>query len=183
MENWLEFSLILILTLLAIAAWAANVLGMPGNWCIVAMAGLCLWLRPEDARSYMGWGILIAIVVIALIGEALEFAASAMGASKVGGSKRATALAIAGSIAGAIAGLFFGTAIPIPIVGNLLGSVILGALGAFAGAVAGERWVGKDWDASFQVGGAAFWGRLLGTLAKALCGTIAFFVFLGALWF
>lgn len=183
MDGWLEIGLILLLTLLGILAWAANVLGLPGNWAMVIMSGLSLWLIPETSRSHLGVAVLVAIIVIAVIGEILEFAASAMGASRLGGSKRGAALAIVGSMVGAIAGLFFGTAIPIPIVGNLIGSVVLGAIGAFGGAVAGERWAGKEWDDSFQIGGAAFWGRILGTVGKAACGTIACICFLSAIWF
>lgn len=181
-EGWIEICMIIVLTLLGVTAWIANILGMPGNWVMVALGACCLFFRPDDARSHLGWGILITIIVVSLLGELLEFAAGALGASRVGGSKRGTALAIVGSIVGAILGLFFGTAIPIPIIGNLIGSVMLGALGAFGGAVLGERWAGKDWDSSFQVGGAAFWGRLLGTVAKAVCGTVVCLFFIGGVW-
>ena len=182
-ENWIEISLVMLLTLLALGGWIINVLGMPGNWLVVVLGALCLWLRPVDHLSHVAWPPLIVMVAMALLGEILEFVAGALGASQKGGSKRGTALAIVGSIGGAIAGLFFGAAIPIPIVGSLIGSLVLGAIGAFGGAIAGERWAGKDWDASIEVGSAAFWGRLLGTVAKAVCGTVVCGVFLIAIWF
>lgn len=178
----LDLTLTIVLTLLALTGWGANILGMPGNWLVVAMAAACWWLRPEEMASHVAWGALLAIVFAAAVGEVLEFAASALGASRVGGSKRGTALAMGGSIAGAITGLFVGTAIPIPIVGNVLASLLLGAAGAFTGALVGERWAGKDWDTSIQIGSAAFWGRLLGTVGKAVCGTIACGVFMAAIW-
>lgn len=179
----LELTLVIALSLLALGGWGANVLGLPGNWLIVAMAAACFWFRPSELSSHVALVALASILLISLIGEALEFSAGALGASRMGGSKRGTVLAIGGSIAGAICGLFVGTLIPIPIVGNLIASLMLGAAGAFSGAIVGERWAGKDWDSSLQIGNAAFWGRLLGTVAKAVCGTVACGVFLTAIWF
>ena len=178
----LDLSLATLFTLLAVLGWAANVLGLPGNWLIVAMAFIGWLALPEANRSYVALAPAVAILVVAVIGEVLEFAASAMGASRMGGSKRGTALAIVGSIAGAIVGLFSGALIPVPIIGSLIGSLLLGAGGAFAGAVLGELWAGKDWDASLQIGNAAFWGRLLGTVGKAVCGTVACAILLVAIW-
>lgn len=179
----LEIVLVITLTLIGLGGWIANILGMPGSWFTVVLATLCLWLRPDDVGSHIGWGPLIALVFVAGFGELLEFAAGALGASRLGGSVRGSVLAIGGSIAGAIAGLFFGNVIPIPIVGPLVASLILGACGAFSGAIAGERWAGKDWDSSIEIGTAAFWGRLLGTVGKAVCGTIVCGIFLIAIWF
>lgn len=178
----LDITLALFLTLLALTSWAANILGMPGNWLLVLMAAACFYMRPEESLSHVGLAPLVAMIVVAILGELLEFAASALGASRMGGSKRGTVLAVGGSVAGAIAGLFVGSLIPIPILGPVIASLLLGASGAFAGAIAGERWVGKDWDASIQIGSAAFWGRLLGTVGKAVCGTIACVIFLVAIW-
>lgn len=179
----IEVALGIFLTLFALVGLAANLLGMPGNWLVVLLAAGCLWLQPESQLSHVAVLPFASIVAAAILGEVLEFAASAMGASRKGGSKRATALAIVGSIGGAVVGLFAGTAIPIPIIGNLIGSLLLGAAGAFGGAIVGERWAGKDWDQSIEIGNAAFWGRLLGTVGKAVCGTIACGIFLAAIWF
>ncbi len=178
----LDLSIAILFTLLAIVGWGANVLGLPGNWLIVCLA-LGSWLLvPESYRSHVTQFPVIVVGLFAIVGEVLEFAASALGASRLGGSRRGTVLAILGSIAGAVLGLFFGVPIPIPIIGSLIASLLLGASGAFLGAVAGERWAGKDWAASLQIGNAAFWGRLLGTVGKAVCGTIACGMFLSAIW-
>lgn len=178
----LDISLAVLFTLLAVVGWGANVLGLPGNWLIVCLA-LVGWLFiPESYRSHIAQFPVIVVGLFAIVGEILEFAASALGASRLGGSKRGTVLAIFGSIGGAVLGLFSGALIPVPIIGSLIASLLLGAGGAFVGAVAGERWAGKDWDASLQIGNAAFWGRLLGTVGKAVCGTIACGVFLAAIW-
>lgn len=182
MQFVLEMLLLATLTLLGITGWGMNVLGMPGNWVIVALGVGCFFLTSEGKAAHVGGLSLGLMIGVALLGEVLEFAASAMGASRLGASKRATALAIVGSIGGAIVGLFVGGIIPIPIVGSVIGSLLLGGLGAAAGAVGGERWAGKTWDDSMQVGHAAFWGRLLGTIGKAVCGTAACVVFLVAIW-
>ncbi|MEO8271232.1 MAG: DUF456 domain-containing protein [Aureliella sp.] len=178
----LDFTVVVLFTLLAVVGWGANVLGLPGNWLIVCMAIVGWLFVPESYRSHISQLPVIAIGLIAVVGEVLEFVASALGASRMGGSKRGTVLAIMGSIGGAIFGLFSGALIPVPIVGSLIASLLLGAGGAFIGALAGERWAGKDWEASLQIGHAAFWGRLLGTVGKAVCGTIACGGFLVAIW-
>ncbi|MCR9292767.1 MAG: DUF456 domain-containing protein [bacterium] len=182
LTGWIEVGFASLLTLLALGGWVANILGLPGNWLIVALAAACWWLRPEDTATHLSWPPLLSIFLVAAFGELLEFLASSLGVNRAGGSRRGSLLALAGSIAGAVVGLFAGTLIPIPIVGNLLASLMLGAAGAFFGAIVGERWHGKDWDASFAVGGAAFWGRLLGTVGKAVCGTMVLGVFLTAIW-
>lgn len=176
----LEVLIAFLLTLVAFTGWIVNVLGMPGNWLIVITAACCALWAPEEKMWYVGWPIVIAILIVALLGELLEFAASAVGARRLGGSKRGAALALVGSIVGAITGLFFGSAIPV--VGNIIASLLLGGAGAFCGAILGERWAGKDWDSSLEIGNAAFWGRLLGTVGKAVCGTIACGLFVAALW-
>lgn len=178
----LDLSVAVLLTLLALVGWGANVLGLPGNWLIVCLALGGWLLAPEPYRSHLSLLSVVVIGLVAIVGEILEFAASALGASRLGGSKRGTVLAIFGSIGGAVLGLFSGALIPVPIIGSLIASLLFGAGGAFVGAVAGERWAGKDWDASLRIGNAAFWGRLLGTVGKAVCGTIACGVFLAAIW-
>ena len=175
-----DTTIAVVISLMAIVAWMANILGLPGNWVIVASAiGCALWV-PEARFWNVSLYLAVTILVVALIGEALEFAASAVGASRLGGSKRGVALSIIGSITGAIVGLFIGSAVPI--VGNVIASLLLGASGAFGGAMLGERWAGKDWNASIEIGGAAFWGRLLGTVGKAVCGTVACGLLLAGLW-
>jgi uncharacterized protein YqgC (DUF456 family) len=176
----LDVAIAILLSLIAIGGWMANILGLPGNWVIVATAIGCAWWVPETRFWNLGWYLAAAILVVALIGEALEFAASAVGASRLGGSKRGVVLSIVGSITGAILGLSVGSVVPI--VGNIIASLLLGATGAFLGAMLGERWAGKDWNASIEIGGAAFWGRLLGTVGKAVCGTAACGLFLAGLW-
>jgi uncharacterized protein len=164
----------IFVSFLAICCLAATVLGLPGNWAMVAIAVTMHWaISPASFLHFQVWAVVV-LVVIASVGEVIEFAAGAAGVGKMGGARRSAALAVVGSLVGAIVGLFVGS--PIPIVGNVIASLILGGVGAWSGAVLGERWAGKTWDGSIQIGAAAFWGRLFGTLGKSLCG-VAMVVF------
>lgn len=181
MVTTLAISLGLLVSLVAICSLIGTLVGLPGNWVTVATALLIVWLVPKDwTLNLPAWSV-VAIVLLALAGEAIEFIAGALGVGKTGGAKRSAALAVVGSIVGAIVGMFIGVPIiPIPLLGSLIVSVLLSGVGASVGAALGERWVGKDWDGSVQVGIAAFWGRLFGTLGKGMCGAVmtAFFLYL-----
>src|SRR4051812_37870152 len=121
--------------------WLSNFLGLPGNWFIVAAAGLYAWLMPTDVRVAIGWPVVGVVASLAVLGEVVELAASAAGVRKVGGSRRGAVLALFGSVADAIAGLFVG--IPVPVVGSLLAAFLFAGLGALAGAMLGEMWKGR----------------------------------------
>jgi uncharacterized protein YqgC (DUF456 family) len=169
--------------LVSIAAplfWVATLLGFPGNWGLVGLALLLVWLFPSTAWVGMEVPALVGVISLAAVGEVVEFFAGAAGVNQLGGSKRGTALAVVGSIVGAVAGMFVG--IPVPIIGSLIGAVVFGGLGAFGGAVVGERWAGKEWDLSIRIGWGALWGKLLGTLLKTICGTACLVLLLYAVW-
>jgi uncharacterized protein len=178
----IEILLLVTLSLAACLGLAINVVGMPGNWLIVLLAAGSYFFVPTEKSLHVSFMSVALILGAAALGELLEFSAGALGASRLGASHRSNALAIVGSIIGAIFGLFAGSIIPIPIIGQMVGSLLFGSIGAAVGAVGGERWVGKTWDASFQVGEAAFWGRLLGTVGKAGCGAVAAAVYVLAIW-
>ena len=57
-------------------------------------------------------------------------------------------------------------------VGSVVAAVLFAAIGALLGAMLGEQWKGRELGESWQIGQAAFWGRLLGTLAKSLIGLV-----------
>ena len=160
----------LLLVLVLLIGWMLTLLGGPGNWLMVVAAALYAWLVPKDAALTIGWGVAIALLVMAAVGEILEFLAGALGAAKGGGSKRGAALALIGSMVGGVAGLFVG--VPIPVLGPVIAAFLFAGLGAFAGAVLGELWKGRSLDQSLDVGKAAFWGRILGTMAKTLVGSV-----------
>ena len=159
-----------LLILILVAGWVLTLLGMPGNWLMVAAAALYAWLIPEESPCRVGWDVVSALVVLACLGELVELVAGALGAAKAGGSKRAAALSLVGSLIGAIVGVVVG--VPIPVVGSLVGAVVFAGIGALAGAMLGEIWAGQTMRQSWRVGHAAFWGRLLGTVAKSLVASV-----------
>jgi len=161
---WLTLFILMILIF-----WSLNLIGVPGNWMIVAISLLWMIVGPTDYR--FSWVVILALVLLALIGEAIEFGASVVGTKKLGGSSRGAALSVVGSIIGGITGAIFGIPIPIPLVGMLIGSLLFAGIGAWIGATIGEKWVGKPMKESVKIGGAAFAGRLLGTLGKLFVGS------------
>lgn len=166
----MDFVWAAILLIILAVCWVLTLLGMPGNWIIILAAVGYLFVVPAESPVAIGWTTVIVLLVLAVLGELLEFLAGALGVTKAGGSRRGAALALIGSLVGGVVGLFVG--VPIPIVGPLFGAVLLAAAGAFAGAIMGEHWKGRDLDESLKIGQAAFWGRLLGTVAKTAVGAI-----------
>ena len=160
------------LTLFIVAVilfWALNLLGLPGNWLIVAIA--VLWMLVGPVGYQFHWAIPAVLTILAVIGELIEFLASVLGTKKLGGSTRGATLSVVGSITGGIVGAFFGIPFPVPLVGMVIGSVLFAAIGAWVGASLGEKWMGKTVEESLKIGGAAFVGRLLGTAGKLLVGS------------
>lgn len=149
--------------------WAINLIGLPGNWMIIAIAVLWIFVGPEHYQFH--WGILVILLLLAIVGELIEFLTSVLGTKKLGGSNRGATLSVVGSIIGGMAGAVFGIPFPIPLVGMLIGSILFAGVGAWIGATLGERWVGKPMKESVKIGGAAFLGRLVGTAGKLLVGS------------
>ena len=170
---------VILLCLALAAGWLLTLLGMPGNWLIVSAAALYALVVPGESRLAIGWPAVALLAGLAILGEIAELVAGALGVSKAGGSRRSAALALVGSLIGGISGLAVG--VPVPVIGSLVAAVLFAALGALAGAMIGESWKGRDLDQSLRVGKAAFWGRVLGTLAKTLIGAVMVVVALAAL--
>ncbi|MFO1064093.1 MAG: DUF456 domain-containing protein [Pirellulales bacterium] len=177
----MDILLALGMSLVAVCCSIVNLLGLPGNWVLAGVCAIVFFFAPVEFRSHIGWQVCAGVTVVAGIGELFELLAGAMGANRLGGSKRGTALALIGSIIGAIIGMIVGS--PIPIVGNVVASLVGSGVGAFGGAVLGERWAGKDWEMSAMIGSAAFWGRILGTATKVACGAVAALIVLVAVWY
>lgn len=177
----LAISISILTSLWGLACWVASVLGLPGNWGLVATAALLAWLAPAEWAAHLSWPSVLVLAALAGLGELLEFIAGSAGVSQSGGSRRAMVLALVGSLVGAIVGFFVG--LPIPVVGGLVASLLFSGLGAAAGAVVGQRWLGRNWTETMSVGWAAFYGRLLGTLGKSVCGAVMVLVLLYGVWF
>jgi uncharacterized protein len=159
-----------LLLALGVCAWLTNLLTLPGNWLVLGMAALFAWLGPHNESWGISWLIVGVLAALAVLGEIVEFAASALGAKKRGASRRAAVLSILGAMIGSIAGATAG--LPIPILGPVIGAVLGGAAGAFGGAYAGETWKGRTHGESFSAGRGAFSGRLWGMIGKIAVGAV-----------
>lgn len=154
---------LLLLFVALIVGWCLTMLSMPGNWLMVAAVALFAWLAPSESFD-ISWQTVALLVALAVVAELLELAASALGAKRAGGSRRGAILAIFGSVVGALLGA--GVGVPIPLIGSLVGAILFAGVGALVGAMIGESWKGRTLAESWKVGRSAFWGRLLGALAK-----------------
>jgi uncharacterized protein len=155
---------LILLVAALIAGWLLTLFSLPGNWLIVLAVALFVGLFPEAPAWGLSWTLIGILGLLAALGEAMEFLAAAMGATRRGGSKRGAVLAILGSFVGAVLGA--GIGLPIPLIGSVVGVILGACAGALAGAMLGEAWKGRSFDESWHIGQGAFWGRLLGSIAK-----------------
>ena len=157
----------LILLIIVNAFWLMlGVFSLPGNWLMIITTILfALW-----QKNIFSVYTIIAAIVLAVIGEILEFIAGAAGTKAAGGGKKAMAAAIIGAIVGAIVGTVI---IPIPIFGTLLGS----AIGAALAVLFVERKGGKELKQSLKIATGAGLGRFVGLGAKFIAGVIIWLVF------
>ncbi len=112
---------LLLLFVALIAGLLLIPFGLPGLWVMVGAVLLYSYVGPAGA---IGAWTVVAVALLAGLGELLEFLLAGKYARRYGGSRRAGWGAITGSIVGAIMG------VPVPLVGSLIGAFV----GAFAGA-------------------------------------------------
>jgi uncharacterized protein len=130
--------------------------GMPGTWIIAGAALGYSILVPGS----IGVFTIIAVAVLAVIGEVIEFTLTAKYTKKYGGSRRASWGAIIGGMVGAIMG------VPVPIIGSVIGAF----LGAFVGAFAAEITRGTGGVGATRVATGALIGRTLAAAVKVGIG-------------
>ena len=137
----------IILLIIVNAFWLVLVpFALPGNWLIVITTALFAWWQAEN--KVFSIYTVIAIAVLALLGEIVEFFAGAGGAKKAGAGWPGAIAAIIGAISGAIAGTFV-----VPLLGTIIGA----CLGAGTAATIVELAMGKTTDASIRSGVGASW--------------------------
>jgi uncharacterized protein len=178
-NDYMTLVFVALLVVVLLVGWLLTLLSLPGNWLMVAATAVHAYFVPPDSRAAIDWKVVVAILIMAILGEVVELVAGAAGTAKAGGSRRGVLLALAGSVLGSILGLFAG--LPIPVVGSVIAALLFAGLGALAGAVLGEMSVGRNLDASWRIGKAAFRGRLAGTLAKTAVGSAIVLVVVVAL--
>jgi uncharacterized protein len=151
---------------LANTVWLVlDLLGLPGNWLMVAGTLLVAWLKPG---MFSVW-TLVAISIVAAAGEALELISGALGARKGGAGRRGAVGALLGGFIGAVAGTFL---IVIPVLGSLIGACVGAGLGALILELSG----GREFRASLHAGVGAGVGRVLGTVIKLAAGILLWLV-------
>jgi len=159
---------LLILAAVIILSLILIVLGLPGLWIMVATAVAYNLIVPGEP---IGWVTLVAVAILTLVAELLEFSLTGRYARKYGGSRRAGWGAIIGGIVGAIVG------IPVPIIGSVIGAFI----GSFCGALVAELSGGSSTGDATRVAKGALIGRVISTGLKVGIGfTIGVWIFIAA---
>jgi uncharacterized protein len=170
MDYWQWYLLTTLVLAASTIAWLSNLLALPGNWIVVALAAAVAFLATPPETITLGWPGVLVLVGLAAFGELVEFLAGAAGAAKSGASRRSIVLSIVGTFIGGILGAILG--LPIPIIGSLVASLLGGAAGAFVGAYLGEQMIRKTTAESLAAGRGAFIGRLLGVAGKLCVGAV-----------
>ncbi|HYU35531.1 MAG TPA: DUF456 domain-containing protein [Thermoanaerobaculia bacterium] len=146
--------------LLVLVGIAGTVLpALPGTPLVLLGLILAAW---ADGFQKVGWFPLALIGGLTLLSLVVDFAATSLGAKRVGASW----LAVVGAAVGTIVGLFF----------SIPGLI----LGPFVGAVLGEYLARRDRNQAIRVGVGTWIGILLGTAGKLalifmMIGVFAFF--------
>ncbi|MFZ2875612.1 MAG: DUF456 domain-containing protein [Phycisphaerales bacterium] len=152
--DWSHVAAIVVVIVAALLGVILTLLTLPGTWVLLCASLLVKLWQP----GLMPWWVLVAAGLLAVVGEAIEFFASALGAAKGGASRRGAIGAVLGSVVGAVAGSPF--LFP-------LGTIVGGVVGAAAGTMIAERGTAnKTWAEASRAGGGAAAGRLVATVAK-----------------
>ena len=166
----LDIFLSILLLLISLAAIALNVVSLPGNWLILA-AALAMSIYHGGHRPH--WTILVAILVVLLAAELLEFLSGMIGARKFGASKSAAWAAIGGAIFGGLVGIP-----PLTLVTLGIDHLVAAVAGAFLAAWTVELLKKRPLkQASLAALGAAL-GRGTGLVAKIGAGILAWVILL-----
>ena len=167
--------LFLIMLILLDAVWLVLVVfGLPGNWLIVISTCLFAWWRWDN--SVFSIYTLIAIVVLAILGELVELSAGMIGAKKSGASWPGSIAALFGAVIGAVFGTFL---IPIIFFGTVLGACIGAGLGVWGLEISR----GKKMEQSVRCAVGAGLGEFFGITSKLVLGIVIWFtVAIAAFW-
>ena len=137
--------LVLAVVLVCIGVAGSILPALPG--VPLVFAGLLLAAWAEDFAC-VSWIALVVLGLLTIISFVIDFAATALGAKRVG----ATKLAVLGALIGTFLGIFLG----------LPGLI----LGPFVGAIVGEMLSHGRMQQAARAGFATWMGLIFGTLAK-----------------
>lgn len=158
--NIMHYLIFMLFLIVALVGLISLVFGLPGNFIILADSVLYGWYGGFREITLK---VIMVLILLAILGEIIEFALGVLGVKKHRGSKVAIGGSIAGGIVGAICGapFLFG-----------IGSIAGAFLGAFAGAFLVEFFRGKGLDQAMESGRGAFFGRVGGTITKGAIGVV-----------
>ena len=145
---------ILLITIMVLALLAIP-LGLPGLWIMLGVV-----LFGAFFLHQIGLTVVIISVILALVAEFIEFAIVKKLTKQYGGSRKAFWGAIGGGLLGVIVG------VPVPIIG----SVIAGMVGSFAGAAIVTLAETRQLGNAQRVGWGAVMGRALSAVTKTAAG-------------
>jgi len=131
-------------------------IGWPGLWIMVGIVAVGALL------GELGPGILVFAAAVAGAAELIEFLIVRRMSLRYGGSTRA----FWGAVIGGTLGLFVGFPVPI------LGPVIAGIIGSFAGAAAVALWESRDVAAAGRVGWGVILARILAAFVKVAAAMV-----------
>lgn len=137
------YALAAVLVLVGVAGTVLPAL--PGVSLVFAGMFLAAWAGNFEI---VGPGVLVLLGLLTLLSIAIDFMAAALGARRVGASRKA----LVGAVAGTFAGLFFG---PIGLLA-----------GPFVGALLGELIHVRELRQATRVGVGTWLGIVLGTVLK-----------------
>ena len=162
-----------LLTLLNGVWLFLGILGLPGTWLMVGSTALLAWWQWDadkgSSEQMFSLAVLIAIVVLALLGEILEIGAGLIGSKKAGGSMWGAVGAIVGTIIGGVAATFLPL---LPVIGTIAGACV----GAAIGATVMEMISGREVSPSVKSGVGAGVGRLGGVIIKLGIGVMIWLI-------
>jgi uncharacterized protein YqgC (DUF456 family) len=133
---------------------------LPGTLFVLAGIVLGAWI---DDFSRVGWGIVSAVGVLAVLAWVLDYVAGLLGARKAGASRQA----LIGAALGTVAGIFTG------LVGVLFMPLV--------GAAVGEYLARRDHPNAIKVGVATWLGIMAGLVAKVVIAFMMIGLFVAAL--
>ncbi len=182
----LDTTVLILVSVLLLLVNAVGVflvaLQLPGTWLMLGATVAVAWWRWNGWSGGDGGGgglitgwTLLGLLILALLGELVEFLGPALGAVKEKSSRRAAVLAVVGGVTGAIVGTILLAFLPV--IGTLIGAVV----GSGLFSILGDLWAGREWEPALRGGKGAAIGRFWGALGKLIIAVAMWVVVAGAL--
>jgi uncharacterized protein YqgC (DUF456 family) len=145
-------------------------IGLSANWILVGSALVIGLIQGFDRMS---WWMILLCTGLAVVGEIIEAALGAVIVAKRGGGR----WGVIGSIIGGMAGVIAGAGVAPP-----FGSVALGFVGVFFGAVLGEYYRHRKVEPAMRIGFWSFVGRMAAITGKIAMGCGILWVIIATTW-